>query len=486
MNQAIRKFLIDQSVKGTPVYYEVIAKKLNLDLENPAHRDQLTIVLRDIAVYEHEHDRPLVTAIAIYKQKNDHGYGFYKLCETLGIGKASDLNASLYGFTQLEESKKFWGDADNYKAHYSIQEEETIHDIEFFTADEIDFLAEWAGKTYYKYNPTHIAAKEYIKNSLGSKTKYWSNEVVRRIPSLDTYNPRVWSQKGWDETEEGKVRVAKFKDYTWARIYRLGDDYKDIFFTVGVQSNPKELVYKLHYYFEKTSVLSASQKALLEREIPSELRWKSIPADDLKKHDWDSLINITTDFINNNLNVYDQLMQAVWGETEPDSSEVNTLRPQETPDTGISALPAYRPNFEGVEVNHLQKAVERKERGDAGEALVLQYEKKKLLKAGLDKLAHQVKKVQDGKGYDVLSFHPDGSLKYIEVKTTTGGAVKPFHMTRNERCFAQLNPQEYYIYRLYNYDEINHSADFYIIDQIEEKLLFQETDYNAYLKKTKK
>jgi len=47
----------------------------------------------------------------------------------------------------------------------------------------------------------------------------------------------MWSQKGWEETDNAKRQVARFKDYSWARLFRLGDDHKDIFFTVGVHGS---------------------------------------------------------------------------------------------------------------------------------------------------------------------------------------------------------------------------------------------------------
>lgn len=76
MNQEVRKFLIDQCVKGEPVYYETIGQMLGLDLGEPADRLVLSKTLGEISAYEYRNERPLVSAIAIYKQKNDHGVVF--------------------------------------------------------------------------------------------------------------------------------------------------------------------------------------------------------------------------------------------------------------------------------------------------------------------------------------------------------------------------------------------------------------------------
>ena len=165
MNQEIRKFLIDQCVKGEPVYYEVIANKLNLNLSLDSDRHILSTTLGEISAYEHKFDRPLISSIAIYKQKNDHGFGFYNLCEELGIGKAVKLSKELYGFTQLEACKQFWRKPENYDAFANTSISKKKHLWAFFNKEEIDFLANWAGKTYDKENSEHVAAKNYISET---------------------------------------------------------------------------------------------------------------------------------------------------------------------------------------------------------------------------------------------------------------------------------------------------------------------------------
>ena len=96
MNQEIRKFLIDQCVKGEPIFYEVIARKLNLNLGEISDRNKMSRILEEISTFEYENGRPLISAIVIYKQSNDQGNGFFTLCEVLGIGTAKQLNKSFY------------------------------------------------------------------------------------------------------------------------------------------------------------------------------------------------------------------------------------------------------------------------------------------------------------------------------------------------------------------------------------------------------
>ncbi len=120
--------------------------------------------------------------------------------------------------------------------------------------------------------------------------------------------------------------------------------------------------------------------------------------------------------------------------------------------------------------------------GGADEKLVRQYEIQLLRKIGHVDLADQVVVVKDGQGYDVLSYDEKRNPKYIEVKATTGSSLTPFDYTINEKVFADQNDGFYKIYRLYNYDEATNSADFYVIDSLEQ-LLMRPTTYKVYLKK---
>ena len=119
--------------------------------------------------------------------------------------------------------------------------------------------------------------------------------------------------------------------------------------------------------------------------------------------------------------------------------------------------------------------------GTVGEELVIKYEKK-LLEAYPD-LAAKVRKVEDGNGYDILSFHPNEKEKYIEVKTTKGGESTPFDLSINELLFMRLNLNTYFIYRLYNLNEEKRTALFYILDgEVESKILTQPTQFRVFKK----
>ncbi len=91
--------------------------------------------------------------------------------------------------------------------------------------------------------------------------------------------------------------------------------------------------------------------------------------------------------------------------------------------------------------------------GRAGEEFVVALERRRLAEAAREDLARSVRWVAeedgDGAGYDVLSFHPDGRTRQLEVKTTNGPAHLPFYLTRNELSVAEANPASWTLYRVH-------------------------------------
>ncbi|MCH7396737.1 DUF3883 domain-containing protein [Belliella sp. DSM 107340] len=125
------------------------------------------------------------------------------------------------------------------------------------------------------------------------------------------------------------------------------------------------------------------------------------------------------------------------------------------------------PSFKGSTVNYIQNDIENKRTGDAGELWVLNYEKAYLINQGKPNLAkkirHVSKDVGDGLGYDILSYSLDGSEKYIEVKTTKASFYKTFYVTNNELEWSKRNPDQYYLYRLYEFKDSSSQAKLQMI-----------------------
>lgn len=90
--------------------------------------------------------------------------------------------------------------------------------------------------------------------------------------------------------------------------------------------------------------------------------------------------------------------------------------------------------------------------GTAGENLVVGIERKRLLSADAEQLANKVQRISttrgDGTGFDVLSYEPNGSQKFIEVKTASFVKETPFHVSRSEVHFSADFADQYRLYRL--------------------------------------
>ena len=123
--------------------------------------------------------------------------------------------------------------------------------------------------------------------------------------------------------------------------------------------------------------------------------------------------------------------------------------------------------FHGRMVNFIQNGIENKRLGDLGELWVMEYEREKLRSANrknlIEKIKHTSKDEGDGTGFDIQSFDSKGNKIFIEVKTTKGNKNAAFFVTRNELERSKLEKDNYYLYRLYNFDKKKGRADLLII-----------------------
>ena len=128
---------------------------------------------------------------------------------------------------------------------------------------------------------------------------------------------------------------------------------------------------------------------------------------------------------------------------------------------------------------------ENKKLGDLGELFIIKNEIKLLEKAGKSELAKRVKHVSvesgDGLGYDILSFDTDGAEKKIEVKTTRSSCIdRPFYLTRNEINTSKEYADNYYLYRLFDFNPTKGIGKYYIVKgYLEDKLDLEGLIYSA-------
>lgn len=107
-----------------------------------------------------------------------------------------------------------------------------------------------------------------------------------------------------------------------------------------------------------------------------------------------------------------------------------------------------------VKRNYIELEQKNRSIGETGEKLVLEYEKWKLVKAGLPKLAKEVRWVSkdegDGAGFDIFSKNIQGVDMFVEVKSTTLGKETPIFFTKRENDFSEDKKIHYHIFRVFD------------------------------------
>ncbi|WP_091409870.1 DUF3883 domain-containing protein [Friedmanniella luteola] len=117
------------------------------------------------------------------------------------------------------------------------------------------------------------------------------------------------------------------------------------------------------------------------------------------------------------------------------------------------------------QARHPDQEARNAELGRAGELLALRHEKDCLQAAGRSDLAERVTHVAvvegDSAEYDIRSFTPDRSHRFIEVKTTRGAASTAFFVSPNQVAFSEDHSANYVLLRIFAYSESTDSARFY-------------------------
>lgn len=118
--------------------------------------------------------------------------------------------------------------------------------------------------------------------------------------------------------------------------------------------------------------------------------------------------------------------------------------------------------YRAFKKDHINQALLNTRLGLEGELFVCFLERQKLIdleRGDLAKLVeHKSVTEGDGLGYDILSFDSEGNEKYIEVKNTKGACNTRVFISPNEIQFSSENSNNYYLYRVYQFNESKKSG----------------------------
>jgi len=137
--------------------------------------------------------------------------------------------------------------------------------------------------------------------------------------------------------------------------------------------------------------------------------------------------------------------------------------------------------------DYAAKDAKNRKLGLEGELLVLAFEEDRLRQLGRDELALQIIHTSvmqgDGAGYDIKSFNEDGSVRYIEVKSTRGSLSTDFYMSPNEIKFSEKHANNFYLYRVYDMGNQRGEASFYLLKgDVQQKLTATPVNFKMSFK----
>ena len=529
MEKQVREYLIKVArQKDKFVYYSDVVKdcNLNINLSIPSDHDVLSDILSEVSTYEHDNGRPLLTSLVIYKDssKNDHGEGFYKLAQSLGLGDKKKLRNDLFGFSEATKCREFWQDETKYTQFAEIETKPTKRLLpikqlfkELIIDEPYEWLDGWKRDCLSIVNDVSRLRKNIIANS------GFSIDNILLYQNLSNTNNRTYEgfMRKWLKERSNGIASRGQSVLSEIDFQTIIHDNQFKIIAQQVISKPSLETYNLltSWWYNNENI--SNRPLLINRALAACIP-ENISTTAHSTKFWNVASRLQSDYgfdyqINPNWNWYhanvqltewldnqlseelnsitsNTLEQHIWRnifiwvlyEERETLQKVkpNSLKKIEKPKDGITEIPQPKRNFKGVDVDFQAQAKEQKDLGDDGEELVKQYEIDHLKTKGLYDLAAKVEIMKDGVGYDILSFNSDGSEKYIEAKTTTGNKFTPFFLSDNEFDFMKQNIGKYCIYRVFNYNADYNFAEFYEIKgDIEIQLLMKPTNYKVYLKK---
>jgi len=311
---------------------------------------------------------------------------------------------------------------------------------------------------------SRVSAELYV----GVLKTYYDREYPDSHPEIKELIPQYYHSR------VGKIErgmEGEMRSYAFVRVNRLIkvdlDDTQHIFNYKGSEESiGVENVLEVK---NMTSLLYVN----LEEQYYDYLKRKLIDSsDDLSATDLETDHNEKEEYNIGELNVVNEKPHSV--EVKKQNSKVENQDMQT--------------NKNGTNRDYEKSQRKNKSIGDAGELIVLNEEIKRLRRLERDDLAEKVMHVSqelgDKEGYDILSYDIIDGIekeKYIEVKTTEHGRNTHFYITEHEVNFSRQNSENYYLYRLYNYDKKTGNANCYIINgNIEEELILTPDTYKVF------
>ena len=88
--------------------------------------------------------------------------------------------------------------------------------ISFFNREDIEFFRQYAGTTYRSSDQIARSVGARLKGEIFAKTNFWASAL--NVEGFEVRYDNDWQRRGI------------FSSYSWARVYRTGDNDRKVFF----------------------------------------------------------------------------------------------------------------------------------------------------------------------------------------------------------------------------------------------------------------
>jgi hypothetical protein len=109
VHQEIYERLKETAKNGELITYGEIAPLADLNMESQGDRTKMGELLGEISTYEHEHGRPMLSALVVLSGIGYPGEGFYNLARYLGLYHGQGEFADMEFFVQeVKKVHQYW------------------------------------------------------------------------------------------------------------------------------------------------------------------------------------------------------------------------------------------------------------------------------------------------------------------------------------------------------------------------------------------
>jgi len=168
----------------------------------------------------------------------------------------------------------------------------------FFSEKELQSFSNLVARPVYdKSNLTDKNIGKFLNQVIWEKTFKWAKQL-RKLG---------WEIKGAKHWNEQDPKGQRYKKYTRYKIYPKSKRSDLLYYTVGVNTDGS-LVYKLDIQRVDSFFTKEKRDFFDDHTVP----WKVIRPEEVKSHNWNSLVDLTKNFLHDKLELYNFFSKHYW------------------------------------------------------------------------------------------------------------------------------------------------------------------------------